>query len=221
VVVTCLWALAGVSALAMGGTAMLLRAKSQGSLPPQQQLLAPDSSTAAGDNGQGMPVLFDAPSFALHDQNGSPFSSGQLHGKVWVADFIFTHCTSLCPLMTRNLATFQKMTADVPAIAMVSFTVDPDRDTPAVLHDYADANQANGSRWHFLTGTRDQTWDISKAMKLAVEPDRGSQVMHSSHFLLVDGNGKVRGVYDSNTAGFLTQLVADAKRLASGAEKLD
>ncbi len=97
---------------------------------------------------------------------------------------------------------------------MVSFTVDPDRDKPPVLKKYGQRAGADESRWHFLTGSRVQTWDISKAMKLAVGPDRGDQVMHSSHFLLVDGAGHVRGIYDSNEAGFLTKLIDDAKWLS-------
>lgn len=208
-----MWIVAGVAAAGLAGTALLIRASERNQVSGPVAL---DQSLSAGDAGQNLPVMFDAPAFSLHDENGATFSSNQLHGRVWVADFIFTNCNSLCPLMTRSMAQFQKMTADAPAIEMVSFTVDPDRDTPAVLHDYAVTNGADLTRWHFLTGTRDQTWDISKAMKLAVEPDRGSQVMHSSHFLLVDQNGHVRGVYDSNTGGFLAKLVADAKQLASG-----
>jgi len=212
-----LWALTGVAAAGLAGTALLIRAseRNPGYTSAGSASVVTDSNPTPSDADHTLPVMFDAPAFSLHDENGATFSSDQLHGRVWVADFIFTNCTSLCPLMTRNMAQFQKMTADAPAIQMVSFTVDPDRDTPAVLHNYALTNGADLSRWHFLTGTRDQTWDISKAMKLAVEPDRGSQVMHSSHFLLVDQNGHVRGIYDSNTGGFLAQLVTDAKRLAA------
>jgi protein SCO1/2 len=163
--------------------------------------------------------LFNAPSFSLIDQTGKKFDSSQLHGKVWVADFVFTTCTGLCPLMTRQMAEFQNQTAGLP-IQMVSFSVDPQRDTPAALTAYARDAKADLTRWHFLTGEdkgedKETLWNISKAMKLAVDDGDGSdhQVMHSSHFLLVDKDGRVRGVYDYKNAGFMAELVSDATKL--------
>jgi len=172
-----------------------------------------DLSAEMQDGQPGpLPVLFDAPKFALTDQNNKPFSSDQLRGKIWVADFIFTQCNSLCPLMTQHLANFQKKTAGSD-VQMVSFSVDPENDRPPVLKQYAATNGADESRWHFLTGTRAQTWAISEGMNLAVGPDDGKQVFHSSHFLLIDAAGQVRGVYDSNDAGFMNKLVFDATHL--------
>jgi len=98
-------------------------------------------------------------------------------------------------------------------VQMVSFSVDPENDRPPVLKQYAATNGADESRWHFLTGTRAQTWAISEGMNLAVGPDDGKQVFHSSHFLLIDAAGQVRGVYDSNDAGFMNKLVFDATHL--------
>src|ERR1700733_4047542 len=92
-------------------------------------------------------VQFDSPSFTLTDQDGKPFDSKQLHGKIWVADFVFTGCTSYCPMMTQQMAEFQKQTAG-SGINMVSFSVDPVNDTPAVLTTYATAAKADLSRWH-------------------------------------------------------------------------
>ena len=118
-------------------------------------------------------------------------------------------------MMTRNMFEFQKQTPGL-AVDMVSFSVDPERDTPAVLKEYAATNKADETRWHFLTGaTRKQLWDICSGMKLAVGPDTGDQVMHSSQFLLVDRQGKVRGVYSSDVDNFMTRLVTDAKKLAA------
>jgi protein SCO1/2 len=157
-------------------------------------------------------ILFDAPAFVLTDQDGQPFDSKELNGKVWVADFVFTSCSGMCPLMTEQLREFQNKTN---GINMVSFSVDPETDTPAVLKDYANKNKADLSRWHFLTGSKETMWNISNGMKLAVGPGDDHQIMHSSHFLLVDQSGHVRGIYDYKRAGFMNDLIADAKTLAS------
>jgi protein SCO1 len=190
-IVIAMWAVAAVAAVTVGAAAWMLR-------PPASQL----------------PVLFDAPSFSLVDQDGKTFDSAQLRGKVWVADFIFTNCAGICPMMTQHMREFQKQTPG-SAVQMVSFSVDPQRDTPAVLKEYAAAAKADESRWHFLTGeSRESLWNICTAMKLAVAPDTNDQVMHSNHFLLVDGDGHVRATYNSEDAEFMKQLVTDAKTLS-------
>ena len=210
-----LWVVAGVAVAAVGVTVHLMRDRAG---PPAAVRFAP----AADPAGAPLPVLFDAPPFTLTDQTGRPFDAAQLRGHVWVADFVFTHCTSFCPVMTQSMAAFQKASADagLADVRMASFTVDPDRDTPAVLKAYAAANGADEKRWSFLTGTQKQMWDLSTGMKLSVGPGdlaggpAGMQVMHSSHFLLVDQAGRVRGVYDFKDAAYLKQLLADAKRLS-------
>lgn len=116
-------------------------------------------------------TMFDAPPFTLTDQEGKAFDASQLKGKVWVADFVFTNCTSLCPMMTEQMHEFQQKTAG-SSVQMVSFSVDPEHDTPAALKTYAQMNQADLSRWHFLTGDKEMLWQISNAMKLAVGPGK-------------------------------------------------
>jgi protein SCO1/2 len=157
--------------------------------------------------------MYDAPPFTLTDQDAKPFGTRQLRGKVWVADFVFTTCTGLCPMMTQQMGEFQKQTHG-SAIQMVSFSVDPEHDTPPVLSAYARDAGADLSRWHFLTGNKETLWQISNSMKLAVGDGDNHQVMHSSHFLLVDGDGHVRGVYDYKDAGFMARLVSDAKEIS-------
>ena len=180
-----------------------------------QPVPMPITATADSANLQHrMDAMFDAPTFSLTDQGGKKFASQSLHGKVWVADFVFTTCTGLCPMMTQQMSEFQKQTAG-SNIQMVSFSVDPEHDTPALLTAYASDAKADLSRWHFLTGDKEQLWTISNAMKLAVGPGDDHQVMHSSHFLLVDADGHVRGVYDYKDSGFMAQLVADSKKLSA------
>jgi len=159
-----------------------------------------------------LPVLFDAPKFALIDQDGKPFTSDQLTGKVWVCDFFFTSCGMICPRLTAKLVDFQNRSKDL-GTTIVSFSVDPDTDKPDVMKQYAERFKADPTRWRFLTGTKLQTWEVSKGMKLSVEEQPGSQVMHSNRFMLVDANGKVRGTYDTDDADFMDRLLADAARL--------
>jgi protein SCO1/2 len=205
-IVIVMWAVTAVAAAALGGAVWMMR-NTGGSGAAGPSITVTESPTA------GLPVLFDAPSFSLTDQNGQLFDSASLHGKVWVADFIFTSCAGICPMMTQHMREFQKLTPASP-VQMVSFSVDPEHDTPAVLKQYAQTAKADESRWHFLTGeSRAKLWDICKAMKLAVGPDTNNQVMHSNQFLLIDGDGHVRGVYNSEDDSFLPKLVADANTL--------
>lgn len=203
-----LWVVVGVT---VGGVAATVWWYRSTQISPFVQL----SSIQPEADAHRLDPLFDAPVFTLTDQEGKPFSSRQLAGKVWVADFIFTSCTGLCPMMTEQMRVFQQKTAGSP-VQMVSFSVDPEHDTPAELKAYAQRNKSDLTRWHFLTGSEEAIWNISNAMKLAVGPGDNHQVMHSSHFLLVDGSGHVRGVYDYKDAGFMDKLVADANTLARG-----
>jgi protein SCO1/2 len=198
-----------VSGLAVGGVAaavLLYRANQKGSGAVQF------NPTGVNADPHRLDPIFDAPAFKFIDQDGKPFDSSQLHGKVWVADFVFTSCSSFCPLMTQQMHELQKKTA---AVQLVSFSVDPEHDTPAVLKTYAQSYGADLSRWHFLTGDKEMLWNVSNAMKLAVGPGDNHQVMHSTHFLLVDRGGHVRGVYDYKDAGYLDKLIADANALSA------
>lgn len=100
-------------------------------------------------------VLFNVPTFALTDQNNQPITDQTLRGKPWVAAFIFTTCAGPCPMMSANMVKLQKRVAS-PNLQLVSFTVDPKRDTPEVLKQYASNLGADESRWSFVTGTDQQ-----------------------------------------------------------------
>jgi len=162
-----------------------------------------------------LPVFYDAPAFSLVDQDGKPFARDDLKGKVWVADFIFTTCPGACPKMTMKMSGLQKA---VPArdVHFVSFTVDPERDTPEVLKRYAQGYDADPARWHFLTGEKQQLFETAAGMKLTAAPagQFGPEIVHAEKFLLVDGAGRVRGIYDSTDEQALKKLAADAAALA-------
>jgi protein SCO1 len=102
----------------------------------------------------GLPSYSVVPDFTLTDSTGARFDSAtQLHGLVWIADFIFTNCTGPCPRMSSQMHQVQTALSGVDGVRLVSYTVDPDRDTPQVLADYAKRFQAEPGRWFFLTGS--------------------------------------------------------------------
>jgi protein SCO1 len=172
--------------------------------------VSPASGAGTGE------VLFSVPSFALVDQNEKPVSDQSVRGKPWIAAFIFTNCAGPCPMMSSNMAKLQKRVPDAN-LRLVSFTVDPKRDTSAVLKKYAEQFGADESRWSFVTGTEQQMQDVARGMLMAAQPaTETTDIIHSTKFLLVDKSCGVRGIYDSNPEG-MDQLAADAAKLAAEA----
>lgn len=168
-----------------------------------------------------LPVLGQVPSFSLTDQSGQVFKSEGLSGKVWIADFIFTRCSGPCPMMSYHLERIQQKLLNEDAIRLVSFSVDPEWDSPEVLHQYAAGFQAKTGKWFFLTGDQAVIYPLSmQHFKLGVgrevtpEDDLKHAVMHSTRFVLVDQKGAIRGYYDSADETALNRLVQDAAELA-------
>jgi protein SCO1 len=202
IITTVLWSFLVLTMLAVVGLGMW---QSNDAAPAASGI---SISTDAPTDG-GLPMLFNTPQFSLTDQNNQPFGSDQLKGQVWVAAFIFTKCANACPMMTRKMAALQEA---VPAanVKLVSFSVDPARDTPGVLKEYAKNAHADESRWHFLTGNLDAILLAADGMKLSVK----RPIDHAEKFLLVDTTGRVRGVYDSNDDQDLKKLARHAAKLA-------
>ena len=155
------------------------------------------------------------PNFELINQNGQPFGSAQLLGKIWIADFIFTTCPGPCPMMSSRMSELQKP-LEKTDVHLVSFTVDPAKDTPEVLRGYAEKLQAVPGRWDFLTGPQPTIYKLSRdGFRLAVSD--GSQEtgipVHSTRMILVDRRGDIRGYYDATEADAMTKLLADTNHL--------
>lgn len=164
-----------------------------------------------------LPDLATIPPFTLTDQAGKPFGDAQLRGHVWIGNFIFTRCPDICPLLTEDLAAVRRELGDDSGLRFVSFSVDPVHDTPRVLRDYRQAHGAAFADWHFLTGPLEAVEaTVRGGLKQAMDrhPDEPTNIMHGSHFVLVDGRARVRGFYRTEPEG-LAQLVADARRLAA------
>jgi protein SCO1/2 len=165
-----------------------------------------------------LPVLFPAAQFNLVDQDGKPFSSRDLHGRPWAAAFIFTHCGSSCPVLTAMMSRLQKTLP--PEVMLISFSVDPESDTPPVLKGYAASYYADESHWRFLTGPKDAIAAVIKDMKTPFQPagDNGP-IAHSVNLLLVDADGQIRGNYVSTDPEDMKRFVTDADALAKDARR--
>lgn len=152
-----------------------------------------------------LPVLGQVPDFTLTDQTGAPFHGSSLRGRLWIADFIYTHCPGPCPLMSRRMRRIQQATGR--GVRLVSFSVDPARDTPAVLAAYARRFGALPGRWSFLTGDV-KTLDLLErgAFKLG---SLDAQLNHSTRFVLVDGAGLIRAYYGMGDESMIEHVAAD------------
>lgn len=160
-----------------------------------------------------LPVLWKTPSFSARDQNGQLVTEESLDRHVWIADFIFTRCTTACPLISAKMLLLRKAISS-PGVRFVSFSVDPEFDTPAVLSDYARKWNAD-ARWLLLSSKPSDAQEIARGMKVPLErtADPDNPILHTTFFFLVDPSGHLRGVYDSLDDDAVKRLVRDAQRL--------
>lgn len=146
------------------------------------------------------PVLYSLPDFSLTERSGKRVSLADLRGQVWIADFIFTNCGGPCPLMTRRMRDLHTVleAEGIRDVRTVSISVDPERDTPDVLREYADVFDVKDRDWLFLTGDQKQIFDLSiGGFKLpASEGSASQEAEHSPRFVLVDQQGRIRRYYE-------------------------
>ncbi|MEP0842761.1 MAG: SCO family protein [Phycisphaerae bacterium] len=167
-------------------------------------------------------MFFELPGFSLTERSGQTVTLGTLKGKVWVADFIFTTCQGPCPMMTRRMAGLQSNLAGEAGVRFLTITVDPRMDTPDRLRRYADQFRAPKDRWLFLTGEREAIYKLStEGFRLAAIVDDAAAapsdhpILHSTKFVLVDRQARIRGYYDGTSEEDVKRLETDARRLAA------
>ena len=170
-------------------------------------------------------VFGRAPDFQLTDQTGAPFASSSLAGRVTLLDFVYTHCTDACPILSATFQQAQRKLADDKLLGervmLVSLSVDPQHDTSAVLAEYGKQFKADAAGWKLLTGDWDQVYDVVTGLKVATRPPRpvadapapgGTELTHSTRIILIDAQQQVRAYLEGQDAT-ADDLVKAAKRL--------
>lgn len=164
-----------------------------------------------------VPVLGSVPEFVLTEAAGTKLGRADLLGKVWIASFIFTRCAEVCPMTMRQETRLQASLPLRDDLRLVSFSVDPDWDTPKVLTDYAHVFGADRSRWLFLTGDKKRIYHLAtEGFHLATQdadPAKEMPILHSTKLVLVDRRGAIRGYYDSTDDAELHKLIRDVREV--------
>ncbi|WP_421876293.1 SCO family protein [Marinoscillum sp.] len=156
--------------------------------------------------------------FTLTNQDGQQISNGDLKGKIYVTNFFFTICPTICPKMTNNLQRIQEAFPEDDDVLLVSHTVMPWVDSVAVLKEFAERNQINSNKWHLLTGDKDLIYSLGRTSYFA---DEGfgksvtdeSDFLHTENIVLVDADQHIRGVYNGTLPLEMTRLIEDIGRL--------
>lgn len=178
------------------------------------------SDGAGKDSADGMtlPKGFGSvpPDAMFIERSGKQMALKDLRGKPWIASFIFTRCQGTCPMMTKSLGELQDDLRTVGDVRLVSFTVDPEYDTPERLQEYAAQYKADQNRWLFLQGSDSSVQELAKNtfhVGIAEGTSKEEPIIHSSRFFMVDSNGEIRGLYDGRTEDGKKKLLSDLSLL--------
>lgn len=158
--------------------------------------------------------------FTFTDQNNRPFGLKDVKGKVFVAEYFFTNCATICPKMTAQMERVQQRFRGNKNFAILSFTVDPANDTVARMAEYAKLHKADNSQWHFLTGEQEDLYRVARRSFFVLKPaeaqnqgDVGSDFIHTNNFVLIDQQLRIRGYYDGTSEEDVDILMHDIERL--------
>jgi protein SCO1/2 len=169
------------------------------------------------DNDEkGDTIYHTVGNFSFKNQEGDYYSHNDLKDKIYVACFFFTSCPSICPKMTTNMKKFANAFKNNDEVRIVSFTVDPERDTVEKLKKYADKNGINSKQWNLLTGDKESIYELGvygyllSAQEDALAP---GGFLHSGQFILVDKEKRIRGIYEGTKAKEMDRMIEDAKIL--------
>ncbi len=143
--------------------------------------------------------VMDVPEFKLTDQNNQIITNRDMLGKVYVVEFFFTNCPTICPIMNQNLKEVEREINNQD-FGVISITIDPKRDTPEVLKEHQNKLKIENPNWHFLTGERDYIYELSKAFNIYIGEDESTAegLNHSGKLALIDKKGKIRSRFNSN-----------------------
>ena len=169
------------------------------------------------DTDSGTDTVYHAiKPFAFVDQDSVIITNETYSGKIYVADFFFTSCPSICPIMkVQMLRVYEKYKAD-STVMLLSHTIDPEYDNVKVLHDYATRMEVESSKWHFVTGEKAVIYDMAQTSYYVATRENDlapGGYEHSGAFILVDNKKRIRGVYDGTNVEAVDKLIADIKTL--------
>ncbi len=156
--------------------------------------------------------------FSLINQNGETITQEAYKDKIYVTDFFFTRCGTICPIMTDNMAEIQQEFLNDDDIMLLSLSVTPEIDSVSVLRDYANKKGVIDSKWNVTTGNKKHIYNLARKSYFAVveQGDGGLQdFIHTSNFILIDKKNQIRGIYDGTNADDIQQIIADIKNLKS------
>jgi protein SCO1 len=163
----------------------------------------------------GDTLYYTIPNWEFINQDEKEITSTDYEGKIWVADFFFTHCPTICPFITSNLKKVQGAMAEIP-VYYVSFTVDPKNDTPDRFRKYIDKNGIDTRNWNFLTGEKADLYYLGEYGFKQLVQEKANEpggFLHSPYLSLIDKEGHVRGIYDGTDNKEIDKLVNDIKTL--------
>ena len=150
--------------------------------------------------------------FRFVDQDSSIITNETVMNKIYVADFFFTSCRTICPVMKTQMLRVYESVKNDPNVLLISHTIDPEYDTVGLLHDYANRLGVETDKWHFLTGNKDSIYYIAQTGYFATameDEDEPGGFIHSGAFLLIDKQGRIRGKYDGTSEEDVNKLLKD------------
>ncbi len=156
--------------------------------------------------------------FSMTNQNGQTITEKDYENSIYVADFFFTTCPSICPIMTKNMYALQEKLADLPQVKLLSFSVRPQIDSVAQLKSYALKNKVDDTRWNLVTGSKKEIYNLARKSYLVVKDDGdgGSyDMIHTENFVLVDKQKRIRGFYDGTQQEAMDAIYNDIKLLVT------
>lgn len=171
-----------------------------------------------GFSEKKVPPVSHVKPFDFETQDGQRFTNKQVEGKVYVAEFFFTTCPGICPMMNNNMRTVYDAFKDEKDFLILSYTCDPDRDSASQLKHYADSMKVDTKKWVFLTGRKDSLYNMAR-LSYAIDDPKDNlttlqdDFMHTQHWALVDRHGDVRKVYDGLKRSEINLLLEDIRKL--------
>ena len=156
------------------------------------------------------------PNFSLVNQLGDTISQDTFKDKIYIADFFFTTCLTICPIMTGNMGAIQEAIKDQEDVLLLSHSVTPERDSVSVLYQYGIEKGVNPKKWHLVTGPKKDIYNLARKSYLVAKDESGSgpfDLVHTENFVLIDKQKRIRGYYDGTDPAAIETLLEDLKVL--------